>query len=78
MRSPQKRISEREAEVRRRQPLVEKMVARSRSILSECEKLSPEERLIISVRLREMADMLKSPSAGERSSPSAGAAQARK
>lgn len=61
MRSPQKRINEREAEMRRRQPLIEKMVARSRSILSECEKLAPEERLIISIRLREMADMLKSP-----------------
>lgn len=67
MRSPTKRFSEREAELRRRQPLIEKMIARSRCILSECDKLSPEEKLIVAVRLEEIAGLLRRGSGAIRS-----------
>jgi hypothetical protein len=61
MRSPQKRIGDYEADMRRRQPLIEKMIMRSRSILSECDKLTPEERIIVSRRMAEIAEMLRQP-----------------
>lgn len=61
MRLPSKRISDYEADVRKRQPLIEKMVMRSRSILSECEKLTDEERVIVSKRMSEIASMLLFP-----------------
>ena len=62
MRQPSKRISDYEADVRKRQPKVEKLLARARCISSECGALTLEERVIVAKRLDEISYMLRKPS----------------
>ena len=61
MRLPSKRISDYEAEVRKRQPKLDKLLARARCISSECDNLTLEERVIVAKRLSEIAEMLLLP-----------------
>ena len=55
------RIKEREDEIRRRQPKVQKMIMRSRCILSESATLGLEERVIVAKNLESIAKILKQP-----------------
>ena len=61
MRLPSKRISDYEADVRKRQPKVDKLLARARCISAECDSLTLEERVIVAKRLSEIAEMLLIP-----------------
>lgn len=57
----QSRIKEREAEIRRRQPKIEKMIMRSRCILSECSKFSLDERMVVAAHLATIISRLREP-----------------
>lgn len=61
MRLPSKRISDYEADVRKRQPKVDKLLARARCISAECDSLTLEQRVIVAKRLSEIAEMLLLP-----------------
>lgn len=63
MRLPAKRISDYEADVRKRQPKLDKLLARARCICAECDSLTLEERVIVAKRMSEIASMLLFPAA---------------
>jgi len=54
----QSRIKEPEAEIRRRQPLVVKLLIRSRCIMVEASRLKPEERESVAKHLQAIAEVL--------------------
>ena len=56
-----KRRRDYELEVRKRQPMLEKIIKRASCLLGECGKLTSEERIIAGRKLREIADMLSKP-----------------
>ena len=51
-----------EAEVRKRQPMLDKIIKRASCLLGECGKLTAEERIIAGRKLHEIADSLSKPS----------------
>lgn len=59
MTRPQHRINEREAEVRRRQPIVKKMIVRLSCILAESGKLDLDGRILVANRMELIAAELK-------------------